>query len=61
MLCEKYQNLSVEERIKLIGQLVHLVQNDDTFFELACKGIERGNERGILDGVTILPENETNY
>ena len=55
MLCEKYQELTVEERIRLIGSVVHCIQNDDTFFELACKAVEKASGKGILEGVTILP------
>ena len=58
MICQKYQDLPIDARLKLIGSIVHAIQNDDTFFELACKAIEKAYDRGIFDGVKILPTSE---
>lgn len=55
MICEKYSNLSVEERIRFIGSIAHCCMSDDTFFDLAKMAIEKAEERGILNGITILP------
>jgi len=62
MICDKYEQLTPPERIRLIGTLVHCLQSDDSFFELAVKLIEKGNKQGLLEGVTILPETDfTNH
>lgn len=55
MLCDKYKELTVEERIRLIGSVCHCIQNDDTFFELACRAIEKAQNNGVLQGIEILP------
>ncbi len=55
MICEKYQELTVEERVKFIGSITHACMSDDTFFDLAQKAIEKAAERGIFDGIQILP------
>jgi uncharacterized protein YdeI (BOF family) len=57
MNCQNYRDLSVIERIKYLGMLIHAVQNDDFLFE-AGKGIISIAEKNMLfKGVVIMPEN----
>lgn len=58
MICEKYSNLSVEERIKIIGSVSHCLQNNDYCFDMALKLIKHGEKSGTLDGVVILPSDK---
>lgn len=56
--CKKYQMLSPKERIEMIGKAVHCLQNDQRSF-LAIKDlIKVAEERGIFEGVVIMPTNE---
>lgn len=57
MLCNKYSNLSLVEKIRFIGELVHCVQNDDDSFQVGKALIVAAKINGVLDGVVILPEN----
>lgn len=56
MICKKYNNLSHVDKIRYIGELIHIVQNDDEFYEMGVTLINKAKEKGILDGVQILPE-----
>lgn len=56
MMCEKYEELTVVEKIRLIGAVVHCLQSDNALFIKALKLIDEGNKKGILDGVTFIPE-----
>lgn len=56
MICKNYDKLSHVEKIKYIGELIHIVQNDDEFYEKGYNLIKLAREKGILDGVQILPE-----
>jgi hypothetical protein len=56
MICKKYDNLSHVDKIRYIGELIHIVQNDDEFYEMGVTLINKAREKGILDGVLILPE-----
>jgi len=56
MLCNKYADLSLIEKIRFIGELVHSVQNDDDCFQVAEALIVVAKRSGVLDGVVILPE-----
>jgi hypothetical protein len=56
MICKKYDNLSHVDKIIYIGELIHIVQNDDEFYEMGVTLINKAKEKGILDGVQILPE-----
>lgn len=55
MICEKYSNLTIEEKIRMVGILVHIIQTDDTFFDLGQMAIDKAAERGLLEGILILP------
>lgn len=56
MICKKYADLSHVDKIRYIGELIHIVQNDDEFYEKGYSLIKLAREKGILDGVQILPE-----
>lgn len=58
MNCKEYLKLSTEEKVKMIGEIIHAMQNDPVAF-MTCRGIINGaRARGRFDGVTILPETE---
>lgn len=57
MICPEYDNLSHPEKVKLIGEIVHAIQNDSVCFAAAQSVISLAEARGLLDNVTILPEN----
>ena len=58
MNCQAYLNLSTEEKVKMIGEIIHAMQNDPVAF-MTCRGIINGaRARGKFEGVTILPERE---
>lgn len=56
MLCKKYANLSHVDKIRYLGELIHIVQNDDEFFDMGSSLINKAKSEGLLDGVKILPE-----
>ena len=56
MICKNYDKLSHVEKIKYIGELIHIVQNDDEFYDMGFSLIYMAKMKGILDGVQILPE-----
>jgi hypothetical protein len=56
MICKKYDNLSHVDKIRYIGELIHIVQNDDEFYDMGFSLIYMARMKGILDGVQILPE-----
>lgn len=58
MLCEMYQRLSPIEQIRMIGQIVHALQNDDLMFSMVKSILKDAHETGILDNVTILPNSK---
>ncbi len=55
MNCTSYQNLTPLEASTLIGQIVHLVQSDEWYFEQAKALIEMGERDGLFDKVKINP------
>lgn len=55
MNCDKYQKLVPREKSQFIGLLLHAVQNDDEFFELGALIINKAENKGTFENVTILP------
>ena len=55
MICKNYEILSEVERIRLIGAVVHCIQNDNKFCETITYLLEDAKQNGILEGVKILP------
>lgn len=60
MICKKYDSLSHVDKIKFIGELVHIVQNDDEFYDMGFSLIYMAKMKGVLDGVKIIPNNLNN-
>lgn len=56
MICEKYDKLSIVDKILFTGELLHACMNDDRLFELGKQVIELGYVRGVFNGVQILPQ-----
>jgi len=61
MICENYNNLSLPEKIIIGGEIIHAIQNDDKAFKKGIELISYAKARGVLDGVTILPETDSIY
>lgn len=51
--CKAYQKLTCIEKVELIGQLVHAVQNDDICFLTARGMISGAKTRGVFVNVKI--------
>lgn len=64
MICKNYDSLSHMQKIVYVGELLHSCQSDDDLFLMGLSLIELARQKGLLDGVIILPEtneiNETN-
>lgn len=56
MNCKEYMDLTQPERLQLQGLVWHLIQNDSKFFQLADMAVRRASEKGLLDGVVIMPQ-----
>lgn len=58
MICNNYSSLSHVQKIVYVGELLHSCQCDDELFMMGLSLIELARQRGVLDGVVILPVNE---
>ena len=61
MLCKKFRELTQPEKTQFIGELNHIVMNDDRCFTAAQMLIEAARENKLLERVTFLnhvPENK---
>lgn len=58
MICKKYSDLSPFEKILYIGKLTHACMNDDSFYEMGDKIINKAQQEGVFENVKILPENQ---
>ena len=56
MLCNNYNNLSHVNKIIYIGELLHAVQSDDDLFDLGNLIICNTKDKGLFEGVVILPD-----
>lgn len=56
MICENYDMLSHEEKIILIGEVVHILQSDNECFNKITMLLNEAQRKGVLDRVKILPE-----
>jgi phosphopantetheine adenylyltransferase len=56
MLCEKYNNLTIPERLKAIREVVHALQNDNEAFVSIMDAVKDAELRGVFNGVVINPE-----
>lgn len=55
MNCNSWQNLSVKEKVDMVGELVHAIQNDEAAFIAAVAVISNCKWRWVFDGVVINP------
>jgi hypothetical protein len=53
---QQWQDLTIIEKIKLVGQLTHLLQNDEKSFETFVKWINVSEIIGLFDEVKINNE-----
>lgn len=58
MICDKYDSLSHMQKIVYVGELLHSCQSDDDIFLMGLSLIELARQKGLLDGVIILPEHD---
>lgn len=56
MICKLFEELSHPEKISMIGKVVHALQSDDMIFLEACQLITHAHQKGLFQGVEILPE-----
>ena len=54
--CNEYQELDTNERIILVGQIVHLLQNDSESFVALSSMVRNAAQRGLFEDVRILPD-----
>lgn len=65
MNCNKYLELTPFEKAKYMASLIHVCQSNDDLFNEGLEMIKAGEEIGLFNGITILPDlnkvtNETN-
>lgn len=58
MNCPNYIKLLPFEKIQMVGQIIHLMQNDTDIFNDVEKIITAAKSSGKLSNVEILPENK---
>lgn len=58
MNCKEYQELDFREKCVMIGQIVHLAQNDSDSFIAMSSMIRAAGQQNKLKDVTILPEGQ---
>lgn len=56
--CNEYQQLSFQEKCIMIGQCIHILQNDSESFVAIGSMIRSAGQQGKLDDVKILPPHE---
>jgi hypothetical protein len=54
--CKEYQDLEIQEKLVLIGQLVHLLQNDSGYFRSLSSIVRSAAQNGMFTDVKILPD-----
>lgn len=50
-----YQNLTIVEKIEMVGKLVHAIQSDNEMYSLAEKLLTKATEKGLFINIKILP------
>jgi hypothetical protein len=58
MICKNYDSLSHVQKIVYVGELLHSCQSDNELFLMGLALIDLARQKGLLDGVVILPNNE---
>lgn len=61
--CKSFQNLSLPETWQIFGKIAHLIQSDETTFDIIISIILEAEKEGKLDDVKIMPHkiNENSY
>lgn len=59
MICDKFSNLSVLERILFIGELTHACMNDNEMYDKGVEIIKEAKDKGFFDNVKIMPTKDT--
>ena len=54
--CKEWMDTDSRDRILLVGQIVHLLQNDSTSFIAMSSMVRQAENNGAFNEVTILPE-----
>jgi hypothetical protein len=57
MNCKSYIELTSIERAELVQRLAHLVQTDETMFKALSSIVRQAENNGLLNGLTVLPQN----
>jgi uncharacterized protein YdeI (BOF family) len=57
--CNSYQKLTTKEKVVLIGELVHAVQNDETCFITAKGMISAARQRKVFENIKVGIESIT--
>lgn len=58
MICKMFDELTTPEKYNMIGKVVHALQSDDLIFLEACQLITHAHQKGLFNGVEILPEGD---
>ena len=53
--CKLWMDLSLQEKIVMIGKTTHLIQNDATGFEAVERILRQAEVKGIFNEVIINP------
>ena len=54
--CKEYSEMTIIEKIQLLGKLIHLFQNNSDFHREVCTKLVVAETDGEFDNVTILPQ-----
>ena len=56
----KYQSLTIVEKIDMVGKLVHAIQSNNEMFDLAETLLIKAEEKGLFINIKILPNGNEN-
>ncbi len=64
MLCKKYSDLSIPERVVVVGEAIHALQNDSECYTAIMDIVKDAKIKGVFAGVNFsdmpyLPDKET--
>jgi hypothetical protein len=55
MNCQSFQDLSFDEKLINVGELIHLYQNDEDCHKAFNSILRSARVSGLFEGVTFLP------
>lgn len=58
MICKTYDDLTIPEKVQLIGKVIHLLQNEEAICRTFMSIVRGAEQQGLLNNVTIVPENK---